>query len=492
MTPSHKQRPEHAHISVRQRLTALGRIIPRRVAASAAGAGGTPSARHHAAGYRLIRPAIALEFQPDAIEVEEAPPPRVAFLTLYAIFASIVCFFSWAAVAEIDRVVAAGGRVITTRPHIVLQPLETSLVRLINVRPGDTVRKGDILATLDPTFAEADLADLQGRHNSYQAEIRRLEAELHKKPLVLPDNPTPDDLLQASLYERRMASYKAQLESYKQDIQRGLTSRRSAEADVEVLTKRMGIADQIVRMRAELKEQQVGSQLNLLLASNDRLGISRDLERARNQMEEAEHLIRSGQAKLTAFEEEWGRQVATGLVELQRSAGQVAEQLRKVELREHMINMVAPEDAVVLSTAQKTTGAVVNSSEPLVTLVPLDAPLEGEVRIQPSDIGFISIGDPVRLKIDAFPYTKHGSAAGILIAVSNDTFFDEKSPGSPAFYRGRVQITEVDLRQVPANFRLIPGMTVGAEIAIGKRSILSYLTRPVTGAVSDAMRDSSL
>lgn len=489
MTTHHKQHPEHAKINPQQRQGVLGRIMPRRVPASQAG---EPPRPRHAAGYRAVRPAIAIEFQPDAIEIEEAPPPQVAFLTLYIILATLACFLTWASIAEIDRVVAAGGRIITTRPHVVLQPLETSLVRTINVRPGDLVKKGDVLATLDPTFAGADLADLKGRHNSYQAEIRRLEAELRQTPLTLPDNPTPDDLLQTSLYERRMASYKAQLESYKQDIQRGMTSRRSAESDVAVLNKRLGIADQIVQMRAELKEQQVGSQLNLLLASNDRLGISRDLERARNQMEEAEHLIRSSQAKLMAFEEEWGRQIATSLVELQRNAGQVAEQLRKVELREHMINLTAPEDAVVLSTVQKTTGAVVNSSESLVTLVPLDAPLEAEVRVQPSDIGFIRIGDPVRIKIDAFPYTKHGSAAGTLIAISNDTFFDEKSPGAPAFYRGRVEITEVKLKMVPENFRLIPGMTIGAEIAIGKRSILNYLTRPVTGAVSDAMRDSSL
>lgn len=481
----------------------IGRIVPEAAAAAAGGAPAVPPAAApakpakpaktaEATGYRLVRPKIAIEFQPDAVEVEEAPPPRIAFLTLYVILATLVCFVTWASVAEIDRVVAAAGKIVTTRPHIALQPLETSIIRAMNVRPGDMVKQGDVLALLDPTFTGADLADLKGRYGSFQAEAHRLEAELKGVPFTLSDQPTSDELLQHSLYTRRMASYRAQLDAFQQDIRRGETARRTAEDDIRVLTERMRIADEIVKMRATLKEQQVGSQLNLLIATNDRLSISRDLERVRNQLQEAGLLILSSQAKLDAFTQDWAQQVATKLVEAQRNANQIAEQLRKVELREGMIRLVAPEDAVVLSTADKTTGAVVTSAETLVTLVPLNAPVEAEVRIPPADIGFISIGDPVRIKLDAFPYTKHGSVSGRLLAISSDTLLDPKRPDLPAFYKARVEIKKIDLKFVPDDFRPIPGMTVASEIAIGKRSVLSYLTRPVTGTVSDAMRDSSL
>lgn len=476
----------------------VGRIVPEQVpapeAAPAAPAAPPPPPprKPEPTGYRLVRPKIAIEFQPDAVEVEEAPPPRVAFLTLYVILATLACFVAWASVAELDRVVAAAGKIVTTRPHVALQPLETSIIRELGVRPGDMVKKGDVLALLDPTFTGADLADLQGRYRSFQAEAQRLEAELKGVPFVLPDRPNDDELLQQSLYTRRMASYRAQVDSYEQDIKRGETAKRTAEDDIRVLTERMRIADEIVKMRAQLKEQQVGSQLNLLIATNDRLSITRDLERVRNQLQEAGLLIRSSRAKLDAFVQDWGQQVATKLVEAQRNANQIAEQLRKVELREGMVRLVAPEDAVVLSTADKTTGAVVTSAETLVTLVPLNAPVEAEVRIQPADIGFLSIGAPVRIKLDAFPYTKHGSAAGTLLSVSSDTILDPKRPDQPAFYRARVAIKSLDLKLVPDDFRLIPGMTVASEINIGKRSVLSYLTRPITGTIGDAMRDSSL
>ena len=105
---------------------------------------------------------VALDFQSDALEIEYRPLPRSARLTLYLLLTLIVSAIGWAAVSYIDRIVVAHGKLVTTAPTIVVQPMETSLIRTINVRAGDIVRQGDILATLDPTFTEADV----GQHVS--------------------------------------------------------------------------------------------------------------------------------------------------------------------------------------------------------------------------------------------------------------------------------------------------------------------------------------
>src|SRR5262249_15507727 len=124
------------------------------------------------------RPPVISEFQSDAIEVEHRAPPRIARATLYCVVLLILTAVGWATWSRIDMIVAAQGKLITTRPNLVVQPLETSVIRNIHVRAGDRVNKGDLLATLDPTFSQADLDQLHNKVAAFDASINRLRAEL--------------------------------------------------------------------------------------------------------------------------------------------------------------------------------------------------------------------------------------------------------------------------------------------------------------------------
>lgn len=472
----------------------VGRIKPHKIAPETEP---TPSPTPkpkllEAGGYRQVRPAIAVEFQPDAIEIEEAPPPRMALYMLYSLLACLAALITWASIAEVDRIVTSRAKVMSTASNMVLQPLETSVIRKIEVKPGDIVHQGDVLVTLDATFANADLADLAAKKRSFDAEIQRLESEINNTPYMLPPSPSEDDLLQHDLYRRRMASYKAQLISYEQDIERAKSQLSAADSDIRILRQRMQVAADIEKMRDNLHQQEVGSRLNLLIATNDRLTITRELERARNSQVDADHTIQATEAKLTAFVEGWRQEAATKLVATKRDTSQVTEQLNKARLREDMVTLTAPLDGIILSTIRRNAGAVVQQADMLVTLVPLKAPVELEIRIPASDIGFLVIGNQVRIKLDAYPYVKHGTIEGTLEALSNDTIRDQNEPNTLPFYVGRVRITKADLIKVPDNFQLIPGMTATAEVMIGKRSVISYLLYPLIGTFDTGLRDSSM
>src|SRR5436189_1554054 len=139
------------------------------------------------------KPAVVAEFQSDAIEVEERTPPRFARLTLYCVVALILGAVGWAAGSQVDMIVTAQGKLITTRPNLVVQPLETSVIREINVRAGDAVSRGDVLATLDPTFSQADLDQLRTRVAAFDSTINRLNAELGGYDFVATNPSNPDD-----------------------------------------------------------------------------------------------------------------------------------------------------------------------------------------------------------------------------------------------------------------------------------------------------------
>ena len=122
-----------------------------------------------------------LDYQPDAVEIEERPVPGKARWVLYLILAAIVALIVGAIVFRVDRIVVAGGELITSAPTIVVQPLNTAVIRSIEARVGDTVEEGQLLATLDPTFASADLSQLEKQRYSLSAQLRRIEAELAGK-----------------------------------------------------------------------------------------------------------------------------------------------------------------------------------------------------------------------------------------------------------------------------------------------------------------------
>jgi hemolysin D len=154
------------------------------------------------------------------------------------------------------------------------------------------------------------------------------------------------------------------------------------------------------------------------------------------------------------------------------------------------VALTAPADAVVLEVAKRSIGSIVREAEPVFTLVPLDVPLEAEVLVEARDIGHVGPEQEVRVKLDAFPFQKHGTASGVVRTISEDAFTDE-GKGERSFYRARVVLTDSRLERIPETFRLIPGMTVVAEIKVGRRSVLSYFLYPLLRGLDESIREPS-
>ena len=138
-----------------------------------------------------LRQETITDFQTDAIALEERRPPVTARLTLYLVAAAILCAVWWASVSKVDEIVVAPGRLTTSVPTLVMQPFETSIIRSINVKPGDIVSKGQLLVTLDPTFSSSDVGQLQSKLTGFAAQIERLEADLAGKLYEPPPGASP-------------------------------------------------------------------------------------------------------------------------------------------------------------------------------------------------------------------------------------------------------------------------------------------------------------
>lgn len=437
---------------------------------------------------------VISDFQSDAVELEERLPPRVARVTLFTMTTMIVIVLVWAFMSRVDEVVIAPGKLITMQPTMIVQPLETSIIRTLDVSVGDVVRAGQQLATLDPTFSQADVDQQRLKFSAYDAQVKRIEAEVAGENYPAPPDASSDQKLQNALFQQRIAYSRARMQNFDQQIAGQMATIVSSSDQEKILTGRLETLTKIEAAREGLFEKDAGSLIVFLDAKDARLDVAVTLSAVSGRSVEAHHAVLKLRAEKQAFVEELRRTLMEQLIELRDRRDAVAEELKKMDLRRNMVTLKAPADAVVLDLAQRSIGSVVKEAEPIVTLVPLNVPLEAEVSIGSPDIARVSVNKDVRIKFDAYPFQKFGTASGFVRVISRDTFAptqQEIGAGKstvPSF-RARVSLSDARLKTPGDPIVLVPGMAVSAEIKVGRRSVISYILYPIIKGLDNAFRE---
>jgi hemolysin D len=443
-------------------------------------------------------PAI-LEFQWPSTAIANAPIPRSARGISWIVTSLVVAMIATMGMIPVDQVVTAHGIAVSKAPTILVQPLETAIVRSIDVREGQQVKAGQVLARLDPTFAAADVGALDSQVKSLEAEIARLQAEAENKPLAYTGLDS-DLSLQAAIYAHRKAEFTAKVEGYARHFDELAAVISRSQSDAAGYRNRLGLAQTVEQMRAQLEARQVGSRLNTIAAMDSRTEMARALANAEQTAEGARRNLAAMTAERDAYIQGWHADVAQKLAEATSKLSEAREQLNKAKLRRALVELKSEGDATVLAVAKVSVGSVMQSGQQFITLVPADAPLEVEANISGRDNGFVHVGDPVAIKFDTFPYSQYGMAEGTVRIISADSFTAQEEARNPTsglpippnpepFYRARIAIDRVGLHDVPAGFRLIPGMPVTADIKVGKRTVLKYLLGRVMPVAQEGMRE---
>ena len=443
---------------------------------------------------------VILEFQMPSTAITTTPVPRAARGIVWILGSMLMLMMLALGLIKVDRVVTAQARVVSKNPTLVLQPLEASIVRSIDVHEGEDVRAGQVLARLDPTFAAADEGALAAQVASLQAQVSRLQAEANGKQFAY-TGIDPDLSLQAAIFGQRQSEYNFKLENYSQKIQGLVAAIGKAKADETGYRDRLQVATQVETMRRDLERLQVGSKLNTLSAMDNRAEMQRNLQGATDQENSAERDLAAQMAERDGYVQSWHADVSEKLADATSKLSDARESLNKAQLRRQLVVLRAEKDGTVLTVAKVSVGSVLQSGQQFITLVPSDAPLEVEANISGHDDGFVHVGDEVALKLDTFPFMQYGMAYGTVRTISADSFTvqdDQRNPTgsvpmpgntSEPYFRARIAIDRVELRGTPKGFRLTPGMPVTADIKVGKRTVLSYLLGRVLPVATEGMRE---
>ncbi|HEX3882038.1 MAG TPA: HlyD family type I secretion periplasmic adaptor subunit [Stellaceae bacterium] len=452
----------------------------------------------------LVEPGKEIRlYQSETAEIIEGPDPVQAHVTLWVITGLFASMLLVAAVTRIDRVVnSTAGHIVTVDPTIVLGGLDQSLVKTIEVGEGQQVEAGQLLATLDPTFTTSDVDALKAQVANYAAEIARCKAELAQQPFNMAPTGSPGVAgyvaLQRAYYDQRKAQFDAQVRSYDSQIGQQKATLAKYQNDAARYVDRSKISAEIEQMRATLAAAQVGSKLNLLAATDQRLEILRNLESDRNSMTETQHQLDAAAATRAAYIQQWYGDTSKELVTAQGQYDAAVEQLNKATKHQDQVRLVAPADAIVLKMAKVSVHSVLSQGEPLIYLAPLKSPVQAELHISPREIGFIRVGDHVTVKLDAFNYVEHGSAEGVVRWISDGSFTTDDAGAATdsasgqavePYYKVMVRFTDTALRNVPAGFRLVPGMTLAGDIHVGSRSVFMYMMRGLLRGFDESMRE---
>ncbi len=427
-------------------------------------------------------------------------PPRALQWTGYAIVSMMVSVVTIAALVHVDVIIQGSGQLTMDAQPIVLQPLERAVIRSVSVKAGDIVHKGQSVAKLDSTFVEADVTALQNQMAALAGHVKRFEAEASGSAYPSPADAVDTDPMQLAIYRQRQEQFGSRLKAFDSEISRLEAISQSQNNDQHFLEQQLSIAQEVENMRVDLAKQQYTSKLQVLDSTNLRLRAEREHREAISKQGEMQYAISGKRAERQAFMDEWRRNTLEELEKQKLELSRISETLQKATRLQQLVDVTAPEDGVVLEVANRSAGSVLREAEPLVTIIPSHGRMIADVMIKSRDIGYAKIGDEVRIKVDAFPYQRHGLLVGKLRSISensyrqtqsNDPGLAQGSSSDGATHRARVELSTTTLDKLPEGTRLIPGMTVNAEVKIGTRSILGYFLDPIRRGFHESIREPS-
>ncbi len=426
-------------------------------------------------------------FQSPVDSIVKSKLPPVVRVTLWSGFLLVAAFVLWASLSIIDTTVSASGKITTTVPKIAVQSGESSTVKEIHVSPGQVVKEGEVLITLDPTLSDADYAKMKLDVDENLALIERLQLEKGSAPLSAVSQ--LDHPLQRDIFRNRWQEHSAKLISIDLGVEKAKSSLETTQSSLHLARLGLEEAKHNYAKQERLVREEILSETAL---KEEQFKVDKAVGAVTNaeiSLKMSQGDLDTKQSDRKSFLNGWFKQINEELSGAVTQRDTKREELIKMEHQRANIQVIAPADGVVLELEDIFVGAIISSGQAVMTLVPVDVPLTIEMDIEPKDISNIVIGNEVSAKLSALPFQKHGDLTAKVSFVSEDTVDQSINGESGSFYRARADIASNNLKKVPDNFRLVPGMQLNGDIRVAKRRVITYFLYPVIKTIETSFTE---
>ena len=406
--------------------------------------------------------------------------------------------------AVIDTTVSARGKFTNEVPNVEVQAASSAVVDKVLIKRGQLVKKNQLLVLLDNTVAEADLKSTEEKLQAVEGRLRRfrLERSLIKSQLA-PPNDHDLSALNLDILNKRLGQYRSKISSFaskikkiEKEIATAKTKVSSARETIKITKEQFDLKKKIEAARKKLYDSEHGSMLAYLQARDVTLASRRSYFDSVNNVAARVAAMTaniSDKGTLLAdkneFVAKWSSQQGENLAKAQETFIQLKQEAIKLTKKLKNVEVRAPVSGIILDIPTVSRGSIVKEGDRLITLVLINQPMSLEVDVDPKDISDVKLNISVSVKLDALPFQQYGDIDGRLVYISDDTYNESLFGDKGAFYRGRVDIPAKELAKLPSEFRLTPGMLASADMKVGEKRVIAYLTHPIIKGFSSAFSE---
>lgn len=422
--------------------------------------------------------------------VEESGISAVSRAAVIIVSAVVAAFVVWASFMRIDEVAVTFGTAVPSRSVQVVQHLEGGIVREILVEDRAMVEAGQVLVRLDPIQASAELEQAQSRRAGLAIKSERLRAFVENRqpdfssfsvkyaPMIVDQL----DLLRANTerWSSQRKVFEEQIMQKREEIRAAQNQQRSAEEQLKLVSEEVG-------MREQLYNSGYSSKVDFYAVRRQRAAVEAELSRLKGQEATAAKALEELAKRIGDLDNNIRQDTLGELGTVSTELVQVEESMSRLHDRVNRLEIVSPAKGFVQNLKAKTVGAVVPAGGMLMEIVPVDDELLVETRISTRDVGHLHSGQKVIIKVASYDFVRFGSVEGTLRDISATTYVDEKD--NQPYYKGWVLLQHPYVGKTEGQNRILPGMTVQADIITGDKTLLQYLLKPLQASFSQAFRE---
>jgi hemolysin D len=425
------------------------------------------------------------EFKPTMAEIEEKPANPLGKLIFWIIIASFVFFALWTCIGRVDVVVSARGLIIPEGDVKIIQPLDTGVVSSILCKEGDFVKKSQSLMEIDPSMTAPEVDSKRKNLQFLELEKLRMYSALGKKGFN-PDGKVHDRetiKIQRELYASSLGGLEKQLEAKKAELNR-------IEEEIQSVQKEKA-HNKAMLIVASDKEKRLRAVIDIIAkneyekTTNDILIYLNNIEQSGHKIGQLNHQKRQISSEIALINENFKTVSLKEFSDKHRQATEIRAEIDKTAFRNEKQKILSPVEGHISNLYFHTIGGVVTPAQKLMAIVPIDAPLIIKASVLNKDIGFIKEGMPVLIKIDTFDFQKYGTLNGTIRNIAKHSTEDEKlGPVYEVFISPLETSIMVEGRMVS----ITSGMSLTAEIKVGKRRIIEFFVYPLIKYMDEGIK----
>ncbi len=420
-------------------------------------------------------------------------PSKLLWIVPLLIGLLVVFIILWLTLSQIDVIAPSLGKTIPNSRMVLIQPKDISIIEKVYVKNGQRVKEGDILVEFKDKIENFENSSMDAKYKNLLSEnlfldnyIKYIQNKKYDEKIE-DDRLTPDtvDLIQAKL-DSNISSYKTEYLSLKMKIEKIEFEKKMIESELDKQKKLLPFTKHKLEQLKTLVEKGLESEISLQDIEKEYIEQKADIN-----IKQAELYKLQAQLKITKKElEQYSNNTLKDMIKRQN---EVLSELKTISPELDKSNYILGSKSIHATVAgtiynlkNSNSGQVVQSGEVIMELIPHDAPLEVEAKVLNKDIGFIHLGQKVKVKLDSFKFTKYGYIEGIVTNIEKASILDENLG---EIYPVIIELSTDKMKIEGKYIQLMPGMTCSVDIKIGKRRLIEYIISPMIRYQDEALRE---